>query len=46
MNSPYGYNNDIRKSNIIIYNTKNLATIKTANIYIKIILNRESFTFT
>ena len=37
----YGYNNDIQKSKIKKYKPKNLATMKTVDTSINIILNRE-----
>ena len=41
MDTTYGYNNDIHKSNIIKYKPNNLATMNTINTNINIILNRE-----
>ena len=41
LDTAYGYNNDIHKSKIIKYKPNNLATMKTVNTNINIILNRE-----
>ena len=41
LDTTYGNNNDIHKSKIIKYKPNNLATKKTVNTYINIILNRE-----
>ena len=41
LDTTYGYNNDIHKSNIIKYKPNNLATMNTFNTNINIILNRE-----
>ena len=41
LDTTYGYNTDIHKSNIIKYKTNNLATMNTINTNINIILNRE-----
>ena len=41
MDTTYGYNNDTRKSKIVKYKPNNLATMKTVNTNINIILNRE-----
>ena len=42
MDTTYGYNNDIHKSKIIEYKPNNLATKKTNNTNINIILNKEN----
>ena len=41
LDTTYGYNDDIHKSKIIKYKPNNLATMKTVNTNINIILNRE-----
>ena len=41
LDTTYGYNNDIHKSKIIKYKPNNLATMKTINTNINIMLNRE-----
>ena len=41
LDTTYGCNNDIHKSRIIKYKLNNLATMKTVNTNIDIILNRE-----
>ena len=41
LDTAYGYNNDIHKSEIIKYKPINLATMNTVNTNINIVLNRE-----